>query len=394
MPWLHFQLCSILLSKVASPHTPKYLFTLSDESPKSFMNSSQHVPKADIEPWPADGLEFLSQCPVCRSSERKLLHEKLRDQVFFCAPGEWTLFQCEKCGSGYLNPRPNPKTIGKAYASYFTHGDASGVERPPRSAWRKYRTAQRNAYLNKRYGYSLRPAAASTSSWLPTERRQRFDKYVCFLPFPGEGARMLDVGCGNGRVMMQLRSVGWQVSGVEPDPKAAAQAVAAGLDVKVGLLEDSLPGTHFDAITMSHVIEHLHDPLETLRRCARVLKPGGVISIATPNFAAAGHKHFGRHWFALDPPRHLVLFTPDSLRLALKASGFEPEPKIQPRQVAQSMFRRSAYIQRKGDPMKGKPRLPLGVRLKVTLLARQANRTVRAHPEQAEELVLLARRVP
>jgi SAM-dependent methyltransferase len=206
---------------------------------------------------------------------------------------------------------------------------------------------------------------------------------------------MLDVGCGNGRVMMQLRSVGWQVSGVEPDPEAAAQAAAAGLDVKVGLLEDSLPGAHFDAITMNHVIEHLHDPLETLRRCARVLKPGGVISIATPNFAAAGHKHFGRDWFALDPPppRHLVLFTPDSLRLALKASGFEPKPKLQPRLVAQSMFRRSTYIQQKGDPIKGKPRLPWSLRLKATMLARQANRNARAHPEQAEELVLLARRM-
>jgi 2-polyprenyl-3-methyl-5-hydroxy-6-metoxy-1,4-benzoquinol methylase len=346
------------------------------------------------KPWPAEGLEFLPHCPVCRSPDRKLLYENLRDRVFFCAPGDWNLFRCDRCGTGYLNPRPTPATIGMAYSSYFTHGDASGVEKPPRSRWRKYRAAQRNAYLNSRYGYALEPAAASPSRWLRTERRQRWDKYVCFLRYPGPGAKMLDVGCGNGRVLMQLRSVGWQVSGVEPDPKAAAQAVAAGLEVKVGLLEDSLPGAHFDAITMNHVIEHLHDPLETLRRCARVLKPGGIISIATPNFSAAGHTYFGRNWFALDPPRHLVLFTPDSLRQALRSSGFEPEPKIQPREVAHSMFRRSMHIQQGSDPMKNKPRLPLPLRIKAAWLARQANGNIHANPEQAEELVLLARRSP
>ena len=345
------------------------------------------------KPWPEDGLEFVGTCPVCGSAAREQLYRGLRDRVFFCAAGEWNLFRCAECGTGYLDPRPNLKSIAAAYSSYYTHDDASGVERPPRSRWRKYRTAQRNAYLNQRYGYALKPAPSELPRSLSTERRQRFDKYVCFLPYPGPGARVLDVGCGNGRLLMQLRSVGWEVCGVEPDPKSAAQAAASGLDVRVGLLEDSLPEAHFDAVTMNHVIEHLHDPLETLRRCARVLKPGGMISIATPNFAAAGRRIFGADWFALDPPRHLVLFTPDSLRRALESSGFQPEPSIRLRLTAKAMFRRSMHIRRGSDPMRGKPRLPPGLRLKAAAMAWQANRTTRRHPEQAEELMLLAHRV-
>src|SRR5256885_13686797 len=112
--------------------------------------------------WPDDGLEFIESCPVCRSGDRALLYRNLRDMVFFCAPGEWNLFRCDHCGTGYLDPRPNPETIAKAYASYYTHSDATRVEQPPRSLWRKYRTAQRNGYLNERYGYRLKPATRSS----------------------------------------------------------------------------------------------------------------------------------------------------------------------------------------------------------------------------------------
>jgi SAM-dependent methyltransferase len=350
--------------------------------------------------WPAEGLEFKAECPVCGSTNRELLYKSLRDEVFFCAPGEWDLFRCTNCGAGYLDPRPTPATIGMAYAKYYTHGNAAAVEQPPSSPWRRFRIAQRNSYLNARYGYRLSPTTSIRPANLSKERRQRFDKYVCFLPYPGPGARVLDIGCGNGRLMLQLRSVGWQVSGVEPDAKAAAQAIASGLDVRVGLLDQSLPEAHFDAITMGHVIEHLHDPIETLRKCARLLKPGGIICIITPNFAASGHKFFGRDWFALDAPRHLVLFTPDSLRGALERSGFEPgrsmqiHPTVQAVHRSTNWLRRSLQIKYGIDPMLNKPPMSLRLKLKAIWLAWQSNRAALARPEQAEELVLLARRLP
>lgn len=343
--------------------------------------------------WPEGGLESVPTCPACGGTVRELFHRGVTDRTFFCAPGEWNLYRCTTCGTGYLDPRPDTATIALAYSQYYTHGSAGDVGAAPRSWWRRRRTAQRNAYLNAHYGYQLSPGGNRSPRWLSAERRQRFDKFVCFLRYPGKDARVLDIGCGNGRVLLQLRSVGWEVSGVEPDPKSAAQAVQAGLDVRTGLLNPGdWPDGYFDAITMNHVIEHLHDPVGILRTCAQVLKPGGLISIATPNLDSRGHQIFGPDWFGLQSPTHLVLFTPNSLRHILEATGFQPEPSLHLEPTAKEMFRRSMYIRHGGDPVNEKPLLPTSARLKTAWLAWIANRAARANPHLAESLLLVATR--
>ena len=343
--------------------------------------------------WPETGLESVRACPACGNTPRELLHKGMRDRVFFCAPGEWDLYRCAKCETGYLDPRPSAATIALAYSRYFTHGSASDVGATPRSSWRRHRLSQRNAYLNAHYDYQLAAGGQRSPRWLSAKRRQRFDKFVCFLRYPGKGARVLDIGCGNGRVMMQLRSVGWHVSGVEPDPKSAAQAREAGLDVRVGQLEPGAwPERYFDAITMNHVIEHLHDPIGILRTCAQLLKPGGAISIATPNLRSRGHEIFGRDWLHLDTPRHLVLFSPNSLRKCLEASGFRPEPDLRLEPTATEIFRRSMHIRLGYDPIGEKPSMPIHARLRASWLARKANWVARANPDLAESVILIATR--
>src|SRR5437016_1854724 len=111
-----------------------------------------HMSKSEAIAGLGRAMEPVARCPACGSAEGHPVHEALSDRVFFCAPGEWNLVRCDHCGSGYLNPRPGAETLAAAYSAYYTHGDASGVSEPPRSAWRKYRSAQRNAYLNARYG--------------------------------------------------------------------------------------------------------------------------------------------------------------------------------------------------------------------------------------------------
>jgi 2-polyprenyl-3-methyl-5-hydroxy-6-metoxy-1,4-benzoquinol methylase len=343
--------------------------------------------------WPKTGLESVKACPACGNGARELMHGGLRDRVFFCAPGEWDLYRCAGCQTGYLDPRPTAATIALAYSRYFTHGSAGDVGAVPRSWWRRRRIAQRNAYLNAHYGYQLSPAGGRSPRWLLAKRRQRFDKFVCFLRYPGKGARVLDIGCGNGRVMMQLRSVGWEVSGVEPDPKSAAQAREAGLDVRAGLLEPGAwPENHFDAITMNHVIEHLHDPIGILRTCAQLLKPGGAISMATPNLRSRGHEIFGRDWLHLDTPRHLVLFTPDSLRKCLQVAGFKPEADLLLQPTAAETFRRSVHIRHGNDPMREKPSLPINVRLRTSWLAQKADLAARRNSNLSESVILIATR--
>ncbi|MGA9779975.1 MAG: class I SAM-dependent methyltransferase [Verrucomicrobiia bacterium] len=334
----------------------------------------------------------MAVCPVCGAQARQLVHANLEDKIFRCAPGRWDLHRCADCGSGFLDPRPTRDTIALAYSSYCTHRSAAGVEAPPRSAWRRFRVAQRNAHLNSTYGYQMSPAGR-IPWWLSNDRRQRFDKFIGYLRYPGKGARVLDVGCGNGAFLLQMRAAGWETFGVEPDPVSAAQAQSVGLNVRIGVLERSVqPGNFFDAVTLNHVIEHLHQPVETLRICHQILRPGGMIFVATPNFAASGHRIFGRDYFPLDPPRHLVLFTAASLAQAFRTAGFEPEPSVRLRLVAGEWFEGSRLIRKGSDPMKKSPPLSAAEKLRLGWQAWRANRQTRRQPDLAEELVLLARK--
>jgi 2-polyprenyl-3-methyl-5-hydroxy-6-metoxy-1,4-benzoquinol methylase len=348
--------------------------------------------KTDAETWPAGGLEKVPRCPVCGSERRELLHQGLRDRVFRCAPGQWDLQLCGGCGSGYLDPRPTPETIGLAYTRYWTHKPAGGVDYAKASWWRRFRIAQRNGYLNAQYGYQLKPATGNPR-WLSGKRRQRFDAFTGYLNFPGPGARVLDVGCGNGSFLWQMRSLGWEVCGIEPDPKAVELARAAGFDVRPGLLPQiSLPDAHFDAVVLSHVIEHQHDPMDTLRRCWKLLKPGGRISIATPNFDSIGRHHFGADWFALMPPTHLVLFTEKSLRGALEEIGFVVMRPPRASLKADGYFRQSFVLRHGGDPMVKKSELPRATLREFSRLVAAADKAAQRDPARAEELILLGRK--
>jgi SAM-dependent methyltransferase len=122
-----------------------------------------------------------------------------------------------------------------------------------------------------------------------------------------------------------MRDLGWATEGVEPDPAAAALARRAGLTITEGTIDDlDSPGRAggFSAITMSHVLEHVHEPRRTLVVAHRLLRPGGTLWIATPNLRSLGHRLFGANWLGLDPPRHLALFTHASLARLLDHAGF------------------------------------------------------------------------
>ena len=108
------------------------------------------------------------------------------------------------------------------------------------------------------------------------------------------------------------------------DPIAARLAQNKGLTVHVGELHtENLPADRFDVVLSSHVLEHVYDPVAMLRECRRVLKPRGRLVLATPNLDSWGHCTYRRNWVALDPPRHLHIFTPRALLAALAKAGFQ-----------------------------------------------------------------------
>jgi 2-polyprenyl-3-methyl-5-hydroxy-6-metoxy-1,4-benzoquinol methylase len=163
---------------------------------------------------------------------------------------------------------------------------------------------------------------------LPPWFRWEWDHAARHLPQPAPGQnRLLDVGCGNGEFLVAARSAGWQVCGLDFDAKAVAAARHQGLEVFEGSLEaQGFAANSFDAITLSHVIEHVHRPQALIAECARLLKPGGILWLATPNAPAMFHRWFGRFWLDLCP-HHLIIFSPDTMRSMLESHGLKAEFK-------------------------------------------------------------------
>jgi 2-polyprenyl-3-methyl-5-hydroxy-6-metoxy-1,4-benzoquinol methylase len=251
-------------------------------------------------------------CYLC-GAEGSILYGRLHDQLFG-APGEWNERQCSDSGCGliWLDPMPTEASIHKVYTTYYTHqvgaGEIANVD-----VWRilpgKLRTARKFAYLGLMKLTSLKKA--------------RFDVATMYLARDKPG-RLLEVGCGSGVFLDRMRSRGWGVQGIEVDPKAAKAAREAfGVPVYMGNLEEAnYPSACFDAVTMNHVIEHVHDPIALLQECHRVLKPGGQLVVVTPNVRSFGHMRFGRDWRGLEPPRHLHLFCRSTLKNIANKAGF------------------------------------------------------------------------
>ena len=96
-----------------------------------------------------------------------------------------------------------------------------------------------------------------------------------------------------------------------------------GIHVHTGDLKDiNLSGNSFDAITLSHTIEHLYDPLESIKRCHQLLKKGGKLIVTTPNANSLSHQRYREYWRGLEPPRHIQVFTPNSLSNVVEQAGF------------------------------------------------------------------------
>lgn len=270
--------------------------------------------------WRAEELERVGACPACGSTLFAMAHEALRDGLEG-VPGAWSMCRCEACGSFYLHERPNATAIGKAYASYYTHGDGAATFAQDNGDGALWKLA--NGYLNARYGTRRTPAWVGAGRGLMPALwplRQQLDYFQRYLPRrPG---RLLDVGCGNGVFLLRAQAAGWRVAGIEPDPRAVAAARRSGLDVQTGTLDDFRANGVFDVATASHVIEHVHEPGRFLEQIANVLRVGGTLWLATPNVAGPGHRHYGHAWRGLEPPRHLTIFSRHALQQLLERVGF------------------------------------------------------------------------
>lgn len=307
--------------------------------------------------WPRDGLESVPACPVCGSVNRDVLYEGLTDRVFHCAPGVWTMKCCNDCGCGYLDPRPTADTVHMAYENYYTHSADSEEEREVPANFKRRLV---NGYRNYRFGSNLQPAASlgvAVLYSLPALRR-RVDCSTRCLPRVRTDSRLLDVGFGGGEYLGLARSLGWRVAGVDPDRVAVENAKASGLTVREGGAEAFMDQpASFDAVTLNHIIEHVHDPRQTLRDVFDLLKPGGFLYLETPNIDALGRRDFGEYWRGIEAPRHLTLFSWRSLEGLLRQIGFEIGSRYVRSEEYSPIAAKSRAIREGSDPYSGRPKV-------------------------------------
>jgi len=224
-----------------------------------------------------------------------------------------------------MDPVPAPEEIGKLYSNYYTHRDDQGGEV---SQLRKARRFVRDCYFADRFGYFdlvprwCRPIGRLL--YLFPVRRLGLDYDIMRLP-ASPGARLLEIGCGSGAFLARMRSLGWNVFGIDPDPAAISWGLQThNLDVTCGTWEQMrFPADFFDVITMNHVIEHVHDPIGLLTECQRILCPGGKVILTTPNADSWGHKMFTGDWRGLEPPRHFMIFSTRNLEECTRRSNLQ-----------------------------------------------------------------------
>jgi hypothetical protein len=200
-------------------------------------------------------------CPLCGVAG-ELIYDNLEDRLFG-APGLWGFRGCPACGALWLDPRPTRASIGEAYRTYLTHGRVNFLTTLATAAIR--RVAREQAALVYGFGRPTPVLAqiCSLAARLYPGLTDQTDLLVRHLHSSAlkSGARLLDVGCGDGEAIAFLGGLGWQASGVEIDPMAVQAARARGLEVIEGEIGSAaLADESFDVVTSSHVLEHVHDP--------------------------------------------------------------------------------------------------------------------------------------
>ncbi|GAB6393279.1 MAG: class I SAM-dependent methyltransferase [Treponematales bacterium] len=213
--------------------------------------------------------------------------------------------RCARCGLVQQNPQPLPEAIRRRY------GDSCG------EAYLAYERANEAAFLN------LQTLSLADAGFWDFEAALRAKNGGAGKP------RVLDIGCATGALLALLRERGWDTAGVEISaPQADYARAARGLEVRSLPLEEArFPAASFDAVLASHLIEHLNDPASLVREARRVLAPGGLFLVTTPNIAGIQARLSGSRWRSAIFD-HLYLFSVRTLTSLLESAGFVPERVI------------------------------------------------------------------
>ena len=233
-----------------------------------------------------------SHCPVCRSSQ---IDPLITVQDHSVSGETFVVWQCHQCSLRFTQDVPDAESIGPYYksADYISHTNTS------------------KGFINKAY--------QTVRNYTLKQKAKLIQKYT-----GQQQGKLLDVGAGTGAFLLQMKKEGWETTGVEPDADARKVALR---DFGLPLLEShclyTLPQMHFDAITMWHVLEHVHDLHGQVAHLKTLLKPRGKLIVAVPNYQALDADIYKPYWAAYDVPRHLYHFTPQAIQTLMQQHGLK-----------------------------------------------------------------------
>ena len=233
-----------------------------------------------------------TNCPVCGSVDIKPV---LKAKDYTVSGEMFSIVECSACSLRFSQDVPNANTITPyyKYENYISHTNTSkGLINRLYQLVRKRTLKQKRKLVEKITGKT--------------------------------NGQFLDVGSGTGAFVNEMKQQGWQVTGLEPDADARAAAKNIyNIELKEMDLFNHLPINSFDAITLWHVIEHVHDLTAYVQQLKKLLKEEGKLFIAVPNYTSTDAAIYKEYWAAYDVPRHLYHFSPNSMQLLMEKNGMK-----------------------------------------------------------------------
>ncbi len=233
-----------------------------------------------------------TNCPVCGSANIK---QGLKAKDYTVSGELFAIVECGGCSLHFTQDVPDAVAIAPYYKSedYISHTNTSkGLINGLYQAVRKKTLVQKRKLVEKTIGK--------------------------------HNGQFLDVGSGTGAFANEMKQQGWQVTGLEPDADARAVAKQLfNLELKEVHMFNQLPANSFDAITLWHVMEHVHDLTAYVQQLKNLLKEDGKLFIAVPNYTSKDATIYNEYWAAYDVPRHLYHFSPRSVQVLMEKHGLK-----------------------------------------------------------------------
>lgn len=235
-----------------------------------------------------------TNCPACGSAKLKSI---LTAKDYTVSNESFTIVECTDCTLRFTQDVPDRNAIGPYYKSenYISHTNTS------------------KGYINSLYQWVRKRTLK--------QKRKLIEKTTGL-----KTGTLLDIGSGTGAFVSEMKQAGWQITGLEPDEDARKVALQIN-DVELNNMNlfYELPENRYDAITMWHVLEHVHDLQGYISKLKLLLKDSGKLFIAVPNYIAKDAAIYQEFWAAYDVPRHLYHFSPQAMKMLIEKHGMNIE---------------------------------------------------------------------